>query len=136
MIISFVIYFILVVSTDNICKQFGPRSGPKFCRTKGPALCGSKLFDILMVFLKEHLKKLILKKKSADDKKHAKLHSRQRVKVHIFHRNVINYVIISLAIYFQALKFEPYLDNAISRFLLKRSLLNQRIGQQFFWHLK
>ena len=37
---------------------------------------------------------------------------------------------------FQALKFEPYLDNAISRFLLKRSLLNQRIGQQFFWHLK
>ncbi|KAK3592456.1 hypothetical protein CHS0354_001576 [Potamilus streckersoni] len=36
----------------------------------------------------------------------------------------------------QALKFEPYLDNPITRFLLKRSLLNQRIGQQFFWHLK
>ncbi|KAK3090339.1 hypothetical protein FSP39_011033 [Pinctada imbricata] len=36
----------------------------------------------------------------------------------------------------QALKFEPYLDNPITRFLLKRSLLNQRIGQFFFWHLK
>ncbi|XP_052760292.1 phosphatidylinositol 4,5-bisphosphate 3-kinase catalytic subunit alpha isoform-like isoform X2 [Mya arenaria] len=38
--------------------------------------------------------------------------------------------------FIQALKFEPYLDNPLTRFLLKRSLMNQRIGQQFFWHLK
>ncbi|XP_060062464.1 phosphatidylinositol 4,5-bisphosphate 3-kinase catalytic subunit alpha isoform-like [Ylistrum balloti] len=36
----------------------------------------------------------------------------------------------------QALKFEPYLDSPIARFLLKKSLLNQRIGQYFFWLLK
>ena len=34
-----------VLSADNLCKQFGPRSGP--------LKMGSKLFDILMVFLKE-----------------------------------------------------------------------------------
>ncbi|KAL4221541.1 Phosphatidylinositol 4 [Mactra antiquata] len=36
----------------------------------------------------------------------------------------------------QALKFEPYLDNPMARFLLKRALMNQRIGQTLFWHLK
>lgn len=36
----------------------------------------------------------------------------------------------------QALKYEPYLDNCLTRFLLKRALLNQRIGQFFFWHLR
>lgn len=36
----------------------------------------------------------------------------------------------------QALKFEPYLDNPISRFLLRRALLNQKTGQVFFWHLR
>ncbi|XP_045163414.2 phosphatidylinositol 4,5-bisphosphate 3-kinase catalytic subunit alpha isoform-like [Mercenaria mercenaria] len=36
----------------------------------------------------------------------------------------------------QALKFEPYLDNPVARFLLKRSLMNQRIGQKLFWQLK
>ena len=36
----------------------------------------------------------------------------------------------------QALKFEPYLDNPLARFLLKRALMNQRIGQQFFWLIK
>ena len=34
---------------DNFCKQFGPRSGP----TKRRAWSRSKLFDTLMVFLKE-----------------------------------------------------------------------------------
>lgn len=28
----------------------------------------------------------------------------------------------------QTLKYEPYLDNELSRFLLKRSLLNKKIG--------
>ncbi|XP_076472757.1 phosphatidylinositol 4,5-bisphosphate 3-kinase catalytic subunit alpha isoform-like [Babylonia areolata] len=36
----------------------------------------------------------------------------------------------------QAVKYEPYLDNPLTQFLLKRSLLSQRIGNAFFWHLK
>ncbi|XP_066295841.1 phosphatidylinositol 4,5-bisphosphate 3-kinase catalytic subunit alpha isoform-like [Branchiostoma lanceolatum] len=36
----------------------------------------------------------------------------------------------------QVLKYEPYLDNPLARVLLERSLLNQRIGHFFFWHLK
>ena len=51
-----------VSSADNLGKKFGPRSGPTILRT----CSGSKLFDILMVFLKEFFKRLILKK-SADD---------------------------------------------------------------------
>ena len=53
-----------MLSADNLCKQFGPRSG-------------SKLFDTLMVFLKEFLKKLILKKNQQTTKKHKKSPSRQ-----------------------------------------------------------
>ena len=41
--------YLLVSSADNLCKQLGSRSGPTF----GRAWSGSKLFDILMVFLKE-----------------------------------------------------------------------------------
>ena len=47
--------YLLVSSADNLCKQFGPRSGATF-------LSGSKLFDTLMVFPKDFFKKLILKK--------------------------------------------------------------------------
>lgn len=36
----------------------------------------------------------------------------------------------------QVLKYEPFLDNSLSRFLLKRALLNRKIGHFFFWHLK
>uniref|UniRef100_T1J0V3 Phosphatidylinositol-4,5-bisphosphate 3-kinase n=1 Tax=Strigamia maritima TaxID=126957 RepID=T1J0V3_STRMM len=36
----------------------------------------------------------------------------------------------------QVMKFEPNLDNDLARFLLKRALLNKRIGHFFFWHLK
>ena len=35
----------LLLSADNLCKQFGSRLGPTFCR----AWSGSKLFDTLMV---------------------------------------------------------------------------------------
>ena len=38
--------------------------------------------------------------------------------------------------YFQVLRFEPYLDNPLTRFLLHRALLNIKIGHFFFWHLK
>ena len=41
-------------SADNLCKQFGLRSGPTQCRSWSR----SKLFDSLIVFLKEFLKKV------------------------------------------------------------------------------
>ena len=48
-------------SADNFCKQFRPRSGQTKCRSWS----GSKLFDTLIVFLKELFEKVvILKKKS------------------------------------------------------------------------
>ena len=46
-----------VSSADNLCKQLGPRSG----QTERRSLAGSKLFDTLMVFLKDFLNRLILK---------------------------------------------------------------------------
>ena len=52
---------LLLSSADNLCKQFGPRSGP----TKCPAGSGPKLFDTLMVFLNNFSKKLIFKKISS-----------------------------------------------------------------------
>ena len=39
--------YLLVSSAGNLYKQFGPRSGPTKCR----AWPGSKLFDILIIFL-------------------------------------------------------------------------------------
>ena len=36
----------------------------------------------------------------------------------------------------QTLKYEPYLDNPLSRLLLRRALLNRKIGHIFFWHLR
>ena len=53
-----------VTSADNLGEQFGPRSGP----TNRRAWSGSKLFDILMVFLKEFFQKIILKKISRRQK--------------------------------------------------------------------
>ena len=60
-------------------KQFGSRSSP----IEYLAWCGSKLFDTLLLFLKDIFskKKMILKKKSAVDKKHKKLRRMQRVKL-------------------------------------------------------
>lgn len=36
----------------------------------------------------------------------------------------------------QVLKYEPYLDCALARFLLKRALLNREIGHYLFWYLR
>ena len=36
----------------------------------------------------------------------------------------------------QALKFEPYHDSALARFLLERALQSKRIGHFFFWFLR
>ena len=45
-------------SADNLCKQFGPRSGS----TEHRSLPGSKQFDTLIVFLKEYFEKSNFKK--------------------------------------------------------------------------
>lgn len=36
----------------------------------------------------------------------------------------------------QTLKYEPYLNSPLSHLLLRRALLNRKIGHFFFWHLK
>jgi phosphatidylinositol-4,5-bisphosphate 3-kinase len=36
----------------------------------------------------------------------------------------------------QVLKYEPYHDSALLRFLLKRALRNSTIGHSLFWYLK
>ncbi|QQP35716.1 Uncharacterized protein FKW44_024011, partial [Caligus rogercresseyi] len=36
----------------------------------------------------------------------------------------------------QTLKYEPYLHNPLASLLVKRALLNRKIGHFFFWHLK
>ncbi|KAG8135936.1 putative Phosphatidylinositol-45-bisphosphate 3-kinase catalytic subunit beta isoform protein [Naja naja] len=36
----------------------------------------------------------------------------------------------------QVLKYEAFLDTALSRFLLEKALANRRIGQMLFWHLR
>jgi phosphatidylinositol-4,5-bisphosphate 3-kinase len=36
----------------------------------------------------------------------------------------------------QVLKYEPYMDNELSKLLLKRALRNRTIGHGFFWYLK
>ena len=44
---------LLVLSSDDLCKQFGSRSGLMIRQTNRRAGSGSKLFDTLMVFLKD-----------------------------------------------------------------------------------
>ena len=69
----------LLLSTDKLCKQFGPRSGPTKCQS----LSGSKPFDTLIVFLNFFMKRFFfLKKKSTDDNKSKKkIPSIQRDKI-------------------------------------------------------
>ena len=45
----------------TLCKHFGPRSGPTTC----PPWSGSKLFDTLMVFLKEFFENVDFEKKNS-----------------------------------------------------------------------
>ena len=68
---------LLVSSADNFCKQFRSRSG----LTKCQAWSGSKLFDTLIKYLKEFFQKIDFEKNQQTTKKHAKLPSRQSVKV-------------------------------------------------------
>ena len=55
--------------------QTGPKSGPTFCRSWS----GSKLFDHLIVFLKEFFEKVNFEKSQQRQQKHEKLPSIQRV---------------------------------------------------------
>ena len=63
----------LMLSADNLHIQFGPRSS----LTKYWAWSGSKLFSILMMFLKINFLKVIFEKYQQTAKKHAKLPSMQ-----------------------------------------------------------
>ena len=62
-------------SADNLSKQFGPRSGP----TKRRTWSGSKLFDLLIIFLIEYFEKVDFEKNQQTTKKDAKFPSMQRV---------------------------------------------------------
>ena len=44
----------ILSSADNLCKQFGPRSGPTECWSQS----GSKLFNTTILFLKEFFEKV------------------------------------------------------------------------------
>ena len=70
----------LPTCADNLCKQFGPRSG----LTKCQALSGSKLLDIL----KELLENLDLEKNQPMIKKHEKVLRRKKVKCQVGYNTV------------------------------------------------
>ena len=55
-------------SADNHCKQFESRSGPTKCRARS----WSKLFDTLMVFLKDFFKEVDFEKNQQRTKNHEK----------------------------------------------------------------
>ena len=65
--VSDLTHCLLVSSADNICEQFGPRSG-------------SKLFDTLMVFLKEFFETFDFEKNQQTTTKRENFPRRQRVK--------------------------------------------------------
>ena len=72
LVLSGVLTLCLLVSTaDIICKHFGSR--------RGPTKYGSKLFDTLMIFLKNHLKVNFEGKKQQLPKNCEKFHSMHRV---------------------------------------------------------
>ena len=75
LVIETLTLYLLVLSADNLCKQFGPRSDPTSCRSG----YDSKLFDIMKVLLKEFFAKVDFEKNQQTTKKHAKLPSRHRV---------------------------------------------------------
>lgn len=57
--------------------------------------------------------------------------------VHWLHQNLPNKLLAQYLLQLvQVLKYEPYLDNPLGKFLLRRALLNYSIGHYFFWHLK
>ena len=88
-----------VSSADNLGKQFGPRSGP----TNRRAWSGSKLFDILMVFLKEFFQKVHFEKNQQTTKNHEKLPSRQWVNLDGRRGTTDDIYLLSTLLYLQLL---------------------------------
>ena len=75
------LYFYLLTSADNLCKQFGPRAGLTKCRSWS----GFELFDTMIVLLKEFFEKVHFEKNSADDKKKVmKKYPACRVNLHFY----------------------------------------------------
>ena len=67
--------YLLVLSADIFCKHVGTRSGP----TKRRARSGSKLFDTLMVFLKEFFENVDFEINQQTTKEHEQFPRGQRV---------------------------------------------------------
>ena len=103
--------YLLVLSADNLCKQFGPRSGPTKCR----AWSESKLFDTLMVFLKEFFKIIDFEKNQQTTQKHEKLPSMQKgnMAYHLRHQCLEQgSVEFPLSVYIWARRMEPVLNTS------------------------
>ena len=49
---------------------------------------------------------------------------------------LFNIQMINITYVNKALKYESYINNELSKFLLFKALRNQRIGLDFYWHLK
>ena len=101
---------------DDLCKQFGPRSGP----TKRKTLSGSKLFDTRIMFLTEFLKRTkFFCKISADDKKIKKNDPAMYTCYSTFWNNVIIYFIVIFFLHFALSMSTPMklrCNNRISSF--------------------
>ena len=91
-------------SAVNLCKQFGPRSGMTECRSWS----GSKLFDTLIVFLKEIFEKVYFEKsqqstaKSWKITRHAELISSNNFIWFFQHPSDVDYKIMQTFVEFYA----------------------------------
>ena len=74
-------------SADNFCKQFGTWSGPTKCQ----AWSGSKLFDTLMIFLKELFEKVDFEKNRQTTKKIMKKYPACQELIFVF-QNISTYI--------------------------------------------
>ena len=69
-------------SADNFCKQFGPRSGPTVCS-------GYKMFETLIVFLKEFFEKVDFEKNQQTTKKHENYSGGKELKAIFIYCNML-----------------------------------------------
>ncbi|KCV71632.1 hypothetical protein H696_01050 [Fonticula alba] len=69
------------------------------------------------------------------DANFADAHVRAFAVAHLAHLD--NAVLVDFLVQLiQVLKYEPYHDSALARFLLRRALASRRVGHHFFWHLR
>ena len=118
----------------DLYEQFGPRSGP----TKRRAWSGSKLFDSLMVFLKEFFEKDDFEKKNQQttEKKHAKLPSKWSFKgtVKTLYTDTVTAKFFTKTLYTDTLSNGKFLYNVITSFTLEFEFITTEIqfNVQFF----